>query len=89
MHNEVGSQVGDWSELVDEKQPSHIIGAVLRTCENIKPIYVSPGNLIDLEHSIEFVLACTRGCRMPEPLRAAHQAAVIHNQEPNKYATES
>jgi deoxyribonuclease V len=79
MHDEVGSQVGDWSELVDEKQPSHIIGAVLRTCENIKPIYVSPGNLIDLDHSIEFVRACTRGCRMPEPLRAAHQAAVKHN----------
>jgi len=71
--------VGDWSELVDEKQPDRVIGAVLRTCENIKPVYVSPGHLIDLEHSIEYVLACTRGCRIPEPLRAAHQAAAKHD----------
>jgi deoxyribonuclease V len=72
---EVGPQVGDWSRLLDEKESDHVIGAVLRTCENANPIYVSPGHLIDLEHSTEFVLACSRGCRMPEPLRAAHLAA--------------
>jgi deoxyribonuclease V len=81
IHGEVGPQVGDWSKLVDEKQPDRAIGAVLRTCENIRPVYVSPGHLIDLEHSIEYVLACTRGCRIPEPLRAAHQAAAHHDQK--------
>jgi deoxyribonuclease V len=81
FHAEVGPRVGDWSELVDEKETEQVIGAVLRTCENTKPIYVSPGHLIDLEHSIEFVLACTQGCRMPEPLRAAHQAAIKHKQK--------
>jgi deoxyribonuclease V len=81
IQGEVGPQVGDWTELVDEKQPDRVIGAVLRTCENIKPVYVSPGHLIDLEHSIEYVLACTRGCRIPEPLRAAHQAAAKHDHQ--------
>jgi deoxyribonuclease V len=88
-HTEVGPRVGDWSELVDEKEPGHVIGAVLRTCENTKPIYVSPGHLIDLEHSIEFVLECSRGCRMPEPLRAAHQAAAKPSQLHHKLLTEA
>ena len=89
VHAEVGPHVGDWSELMDEKQPHQVIGVVLRTCENIKPIYVSPGNLIDLEHSIDFVLACSQGCRIPEPLRAAHQAAAEHNQKSHSLVIES
>jgi len=70
-HAEVGHQVGDWSELWDEKKPRHPIGAALRTQLDAKPIYVSPGHLIDLQHSIEFVLACCRNTRMPAPLRLA------------------
>lgn len=88
-HAEVGPQMGDWSELLDEKEPGLVMGAVLRTCESARPIYVSPGHLIDLEHAIAFVLACTRGCRMPEPLRAAHQAAAKYNQKSYKLAIES
>lgn len=88
-HAEVGSQVGDWSKLFDEKEPKRVIGAVLRTCEKIKPVYVSPGQLIDLEHAIEFVLACSQGCRMPEPLRAARQAAVKRKQNQQQLVSES
>ncbi len=65
---EVGAQVGDWSELWDEKISNHLIGAVLRTQRDAKPIYISPGHLIDLPHSIEFVLACSRAHRLPDPL---------------------
>jgi deoxyribonuclease V len=74
-HSELGSQLGEWSELMDEGDSKHVIGAVLRTQVNIKPVYVSPGHLIDLQHSIEFVLACCRGYRLPEPIRAAHETA--------------
>jgi deoxyribonuclease V len=72
---EVGSHAGAWSEINDEHDRRHIIGAVLRTQSDVKPVYVSPGHLIDLPHSIEFVLAGCRTYRMPEPLRRAHETA--------------
>jgi deoxyribonuclease V len=74
----VNTQLGDWSELLDEHNSMRVIGAVLRTCENAKPVYVSPGHLIDLPHSIDFTLACCRDHRLPEPIRFAQQAASAH-----------
>ncbi len=73
--SEPGPAAGDWSRLLDEHHAGHSIGAALRTKEGSNPIYVSPGNLIDLEHAIAFVLASCRGHRTPEPLRLAHQKA--------------
>lgn len=49
------------------------IGAVLRTRDFVKPVYVSAGHKIDLESSLEIVLLCTKKYRLPEPLRLAHQ----------------
>ena len=72
---EAGPLVGEWSEIHDEHRQKKIIGAAVRTQADVKPVYVSPGHLIDLPHSIEYVLACCRGFRMPEPIRAAAQAA--------------
>jgi deoxyribonuclease V len=74
-HAEVGQKAGDWTELCDENDPAAVIGAVLRTREKARPLYVSPGHLIDLEHAVEFVLRCCRGYRLPEPSRLAHQAS--------------
>lgn len=75
-HDEVGQQFGDRGELRDELDPARIIGAVLRTQEKTRPLYISPGHLIDLEHAIAFVLACCRGYRLPEPSRWAHKVSV-------------
>lgn len=49
-----------------------IIGAVLRTKSNTKPVFVSIGHKIDLPTSINFILRCTKGYRTPEPTRIAH-----------------
>lgn len=51
------------------------VGAVLRTKERVKPVFVSPGHRIDLIMSIELILKSCRGFRIPDPLRHAHQLA--------------
>ena len=66
---EVGLQPGSTTPL---KIEGKIIGAVIRTRRGVKPVFVSPGHLIDLESSIELVLKTCRGFRLPEPLRRAH-----------------
>jgi deoxyribonuclease V len=53
------------------------VGAVLRTREGVKPLFVSPGHRIDLRTSIQIVLAACQRFRIPEPLRRAHQAASL------------
>lgn len=51
-----------------------VIGAVVRTRERVKPVFVSPGHAITLKESIHLVLGCCRGYKLPEPIRQAHQA---------------
>jgi deoxyribonuclease V len=54
---------------------SDTIGSVLCSRTNVKPLYVSPGHLSDLESSRELILRCIRRFRIPEPLRQAHNLA--------------
>jgi deoxyribonuclease V len=71
-HLEPGPEVGDWEPLFYEGKR---VGAVLRTRRGVKPLYVSVGHLVDLSTSIQMVLSCLRGVRLPEPQRRAHLAA--------------
>jgi deoxyribonuclease V len=50
-----------------------VIGAVLRTRTNVKPVFVSVGNKCTLKDAVEITLACTTRYRIPEPTRLAHQ----------------
>ena len=50
------------------------VGAILRTRDKVKPLFVSPGHRIDLMTSIQLILESCQGFRFPEPLRRAHQA---------------
>jgi deoxyribonuclease V len=63
---------GAFAPLVDKGE---VIGAILRTRANTKPVYISPGHLIDLETALALVMACTPKYRLPEPIRQAHNAA--------------
>jgi deoxyribonuclease V len=72
VHDEPGAAPGSRSVLTDGGE---VIGAVLRTKERVKPVYVSTGHMIDLESAVSWIMACCRGYRLPEPTRLAHLAA--------------
>lgn len=71
-YSEVPDRVGAFSFLYEGDE---IIGAVVRTRQGIKPVYVSIGHKIDLLTAISCVLNCCRGLRLPEPTRLAHLLA--------------
>jgi deoxyribonuclease V len=75
IYRETGSNRGDYTFLHDESNQKQVIGAVLRTKDNTRPLYISPGHLIDVRQSIGFVMACVKTHRLPETTRLAHQAA--------------
>lgn len=60
---------GAFSYLYDNSKK---IGAVLRTKKNIKPIFISPGHMIDIDSSVRIILQLTEKYRLPEPIRSAH-----------------
>ncbi|MDZ7331539.1 MAG: endonuclease V, partial [candidate division KSB1 bacterium] len=62
---------GSWTELKDQDR---IIGAVLRTRDHVKPLFVSPGHKITLDEAIEWVLRTITQYRIPEPIRRSHIA---------------
>ncbi len=50
-----------------------VIGAVVRTRNNVKPVFVSVGNKCLLKDAIKITLRCATKYRLPEPTRLAHQ----------------
>jgi len=60
---------GSFELLKDEEK---VLGAVVRTKDKIRPVFVSPGHKTNLDTSIKIVLECARVSRLPEPLRRAH-----------------
>lgn len=76
VYDEPAIQAGCYTELVDEGcAPAEVIGAVLRTRDGVKPMFISPGHRMDLATALEHVLWCDSGYRLPEPTRRAHQCA--------------
>jgi deoxyribonuclease V len=50
---------------------SEKLGVVLRTRDDVRPLFVSPGHLIDIQGTRDIVLACAVKYRLPEPTRIA------------------
>jgi len=71
-HETVKESAGSFAELRDGNE---IIGAVVRTKDRVKPLYISAGHKTDLETAIFWALECCRGYRVTEPTRLAHLAA--------------
>ncbi len=49
------------------------VGTVLRTRAGVRPLFVSPGHLCDVESAARITLQCAARYRLPEPARLAHQ----------------
>jgi deoxyribonuclease V len=69
QHEPVSKNAGSFIDLMDNDE---IIGAVVRTKDNVKPVYVSIGHRIDQVSAIQWVIKCCQGYRLPEPCRLAH-----------------
>ena len=63
---------GAWVPLEDAGE---VIGAVLRTRDNVAPVYISVGHRATLDTARELALRTTTRYRLPEPIRAAHNTA--------------
>jgi len=68
-HREPGARRGSRVRLTDRGE---VIGTVLRTRDNVKPVYVSVGHRVNLPGAVKLVLATARRYRLPEPIRHAH-----------------
>jgi len=68
-HEEPGRLRGASAPLMHEGRR---VGAVLRTRDDVAPLYVSPGHAISIPMAVHWVLACGGGRRLPEPTRQAH-----------------
>ncbi|MBI1297011.1 endonuclease V [bacterium] len=49
-----------------------VVGELVRTRANVKPVYVSVGHRITLDEAVSLTLSCAIGYRLPEPTRQAH-----------------
>lgn len=71
--------VGEYKEPSEEKGSFEYIffeglkvGAVVRTKNRVKPVFVSPGHRVSLGTSINIILKTVTKYRIPEPVRLAH-----------------
>jgi len=69
-YEEPDEHKGAWQPLSDNGE---VIGAVVRTRQRVKPVFVSVGHKADLDSAVDLVLRCTTRYRLPEPTRLAHQ----------------
>ena len=67
-YENVPEKKGEWTKLQDGEET---IGAVLRTREGVKPVFISIGHKISLRRAIEYVMGCVTRYRLPETTRQA------------------
>jgi deoxyribonuclease V len=67
-HQEPGETAGSTAPLMLEGER---IGVVLRTRDDVKPIYVTTGHRVSLDSAVGLVKQCLDGFRIPKPTREA------------------
>ena len=77
-HRQVGERRGNNVHLVDDGE---VIGVVLRTRDGVRPVFVSPGHLCDLDSARSLTLRCATRYRLPEPTRLADQRVAAYRRK--------
>lgn len=62
---------GCYEPIFDSKN-GNVLGYILRTKDRVKPVYISPGNLVTLENTLSIMKQLMGKYRIPEPTRLAH-----------------
>jgi deoxyribonuclease V len=68
-YKEPRAKRGSLAPLVEKDD---VIGGIVRTRDQVKPVFVSVGHKIDQASAVRLVLRSARGYRIPEPTRQAH-----------------
>jgi len=71
-HGVLSETKGSWLPLIYREET---VGAVLRTRDGVKPLYISIGHKISLSTALDVVLKCTTKYRLPETTRIADKIA--------------
>jgi|SRR5882757_1889482 len=61
---------GAYSPIYDKQEQ---IGYAFRSKAKTAPVFISPGNLIGMQNSLQVIQQCTGKYRIPEPTRLAHE----------------
>ena len=69
-HGPLGEERGSTAELVHRGE---VVGMAVRTRTGVKPVYVSPGHLMDLTTAVDLVLQVSPRYREPETTRRSHR----------------
>lgn len=69
-HPPLGREKGSVAEI---SYRNKVVGMAVRTRTDVRPVYVSPGHLIDLPTAVSLVLEMTTRYREPETTRASHR----------------
>lgn len=67
---EPGILKGDYRPITNKEE---VIGYALRSKFKTNPVFVSPGNRMSLQDSLEIAIRCAGNYRLPEPTRRAHE----------------
>lgn len=70
QYAEPGNLKGEYTPVTDKGE---VIGYAVRTKDNVKPVFISPGHQMSLEDSLALALQCAGRHRLPEPTRHAHE----------------
>jgi deoxyribonuclease V len=65
-----GPDPGDMTPMTFD---GNIVGYALRSRKGSKPLYISPGHMLDPAEAVKGVQMCLKGYRLPEPTRLAHK----------------
>jgi len=71
-HYEEPRKVGEAKRLIFD---GRTVGFVLKSRENCRPIFISPGHKVSLKTSLEIVKKLIKDHKLPEPLYLAHSLA--------------